>query len=96
MQALLAYWFHVRYGADIAVLGGIFFGANLLAGISSLLAARLAKYFGLINTMVFTHLPSNILLILVVFMPNLTWAVIVFFLRVAPFPRWTCRRARRM
>ncbi len=81
MQSLLAYWFHVRFGAGIAVLGGIFFGANLLAGISSLLAARLAKYFGLINTMVFTHLPSNILLILVVFMPNLTWAVIVFLAR---------------
>jgi MFS family permease len=81
MQSLLAYWFHVRFGADIIVLGGIFFGANLFAGISSLLAVRLAKSFGLINTMVFTHIPSNILLILVVFMPNLTWAVIVFLLR---------------
>ncbi len=81
LQSLLAYWFHVRFGADIMVLGGIFFGANLLAGISSLLAVRLAKRFGLINTMVFTHLPSNVLLILIVFMPNLTWAVIVFLLR---------------
>ena len=83
MQSLLAYWFHVRFGADIAVLGGIFFGANLFAGISSLLAARLAKHFGLINTMVFTHLPSNILLILIVFMPNLTCAVVVFLARCA-------------
>ena len=81
MQSLLAYWFYVRFGADIAVLGGIFFGANLLAGISSLLAVRLARRIGLINTMVFTHLPSNILLILVVLMPNLTWAVIVFLVR---------------
>ncbi len=81
LQSLLAYWFHVRFGADMMVLGGIFFGANLLAGISSLLAVRLAKRFGLINTMVFTHLPSNVLLILIVFMPNLTWAVIVFLLR---------------
>ena len=81
LQSLLAYWFYVRFGADMMVLGGIFFGANLLAGISSLLAVRLAKRFGLINTMVFTHLPSNILLILMVFMPNLTWAVIVFLLR---------------
>ena len=81
MQALLAYWFHVRFGADITVLGGIFFGANLFAGISSLLAVRLAKRIGLVNTMVFSHLPSNVLLILVVFMPNLTWAIIVFFLR---------------
>jgi MFS family permease len=81
LQSLLAYWFHVRFGADMMVLGGIFFGANLLAGISSLLAVRLAKRFGLINTMVFTHLPSNVLLVLIVFMPNLTWAVIVFLLR---------------
>lgn len=81
LQSLLAYWFHVRFGADMMVLGGIFFGANLLAGISSLLAVRLAKRFGLINTMVFTHLPSNVLLILIVFMPNLTWAVVVFLLR---------------
>ncbi len=81
MQSLLAYWFHVRFGADIAVLGGIFFGANLFAGISSLLAVRLAKRIGLINTMVFTHLPSNILLILMVFMPNLTWSIIVFLAR---------------
>ena len=81
MQALLAYWFHVRFGADIAVLGGIFFGANLFAGISSLLAVHLAKRIGLVNTMVFTHLPSNVLLILVVFMPNLTWAIIVFLVR---------------
>ena len=81
MQAMLAYWFHVRFGADIRVLGSIFFGANLFAGISSLLAARLAKRIGLVNTMVFTHLPSNVLLILVVFMPNLTWAIIVFLLR---------------
>ncbi|MDO8675229.1 MAG: MFS transporter [Candidatus Omnitrophota bacterium] len=81
LQSLLAYWFHVRFGADMMVLGGIFFGANLLAGISSLLAVRLAKRFGLINTMVFTHLPSNVLLILMVFMPNLTWAAVVFLLR---------------
>jgi len=83
MQSLLAYWFHVHFGAGIGILGGIFFGANLLAGISSLLAVRLAKRFGLINTMVFTHLPSNVLLVLVVFMPNLTWGTIVFFMRCA-------------
>jgi len=81
MQSLLAYWFHVRFGADIAVLGVLFFGANLFAGVSSLLAVRLARRIGLINTMVFTHLPSNVLLVLVVFMPNLTWAGIVFLLR---------------
>jgi hypothetical protein len=81
IQSLAAYWFHIRYGVQPAALGGIFFGANLLAGLSALLAARLAARFGLINTMVFTHLPSNILLILVPVMPNLSWAIAVLFLR---------------
>ena len=81
IQSLAAYWFHIRYGVQPAMLGGIFFGANLLAGVSALLAARLAARFGLINTMVFTHLPSNVLLILVPLMPNLPLAIAVLFLR---------------
>jgi len=81
IQSFLAYWFHVRYGADEAVLGSIFFGANLLAGFSALLAVPVAKKIGLIRTMVFTHLPSNILLILVPLMPNLTLAICVLLLR---------------
>ncbi len=81
MQSILAYWFHVRFGVEPAVLGGIFFGANLLAGLSALSAARLAARIGLINTMVFTHIPSNILLILVPLMPNLPLAIAVFLLR---------------
>jgi MFS family permease len=75
VQSLLAYWFHVKYGVDTGVLGSIFFGANILAGFSALFAARIAKRFGLINTMVFTHVPSNILLILVPLMPNLPLAI---------------------
>lgn len=71
IQSLLVYWFHVRFGSGPAVLGSIFFAANLLSGLSALLAARLAKRFGLINTMVFTHIPSNVLLILVPLMPTL-------------------------
>ncbi len=62
-------------------MGGIFFGANLLAGLSALDAARLAARFGLVNTMVFTHLPSNVLLILVPLMPNLPLAIAVLMLR---------------
>lgn len=81
VQAMLAYWFHVRFGADSGVIGSIFFGANLLAGFSALLAVRLAKRFGLINTMVFTHIPSNILLILVPLMPSLSLAIAVLLLR---------------
>ena len=75
VQSLLAYWFHVKYGVDTGVLGSIFFGANILAGFSALFAARIAKRFGLINTMVFTHVPSNIFLILVPLMPNLPLAI---------------------
>lgn len=81
IQSIAAYWFHLRFGVDPMALGGIFFGANLLAGVSSLLAARLASRFGLVNTMVFTHLPSNVLLILVPLMPSAPWAVAVLLLR---------------
>jgi MFS family permease len=81
LQSLMAYWFHVHFGVEAGVLGSIFFGANILAGISSLLAVRLADKFGLINTMVFTHIPSNILLILVPLMPTLPLAIGVLLLR---------------
>ena len=75
VQSMIAYWFHVKFGVDTGVLGSIFFGANILAGISALLAVPLAKRFGLINTMVFTHIPSNLLLMLVPLMPNLPLAI---------------------
>jgi MFS family permease len=74
-QALMAYWFSLQFGVPPAALGLLFFSANVLAAVSSLSAARLAARFGLINTMVFTHLPSNVLLILVPFMPTLPLAV---------------------
>jgi MFS family permease len=64
-----------------ATLGMIFFAGNLLAGFSALLATHLAARIGLINTMVFTHLPSNILLCLVPFMPNLPLAITMLLLR---------------
>ena len=80
-QSLMAYWFHIQYGVDPATLGLIFFGANLLAAVSSLLAAPIAARIGLLNTMVFTHLPSNVLLILVPIMPNLQLAIAVLLLR---------------
>ena len=81
VQSLLAYWFYLRFGVDAGLLGSIFFGANVLAGVSALLAARLAARFGLINTMVFTHIPSNILLCLVPLMPTLPLAITVMLLR---------------
>jgi MFS family permease len=83
LQSLVAFWFHLRFGADPATLGGILFGANLLAGVSALAAVRIARRVGLLRTMVFTHVPSNVLLILVPFMPTLPLAVAVLLLRFA-------------
>ena len=81
VQSLAAYWFYLRFRVSPAALGGIFFWANVFAGISALLASRLASRIGLVRTMVFTHLPSNILLILVPLMPNLELAVLMLLLR---------------
>src|SRR5262249_9641065 len=81
VQSFAAYWFYLRFGVQPAALGAIFFWANLFAGISALLATPLAARIGLIRTMVVTHLPSNILLILVPLMPNLPLAIFVLLLR---------------
>jgi glycosyl hydrolase family 2/beta-galactosidase-like protein len=70
MQSLLAYWFHVRFGVGPEALGALFFGTNLMSALSFLAASRIAERFGLLNTMVFTHLPSNLLLLGVPFMPT--------------------------
>jgi MFS family permease len=81
VQAFVAWWFHRRFGAEPALLGAIFFGANVLAGLSALSAAWVARRIGLVRTMVFTHLPSNVLLFLVPLMPTLPLAMAVLFLR---------------
>jgi MFS family permease len=81
LQSIVAFWFHVRFGADEGLLGMIFFGANLLAGFSALAAAAVASRIGLVNTMVFTHLPSNILLMLVPLMPTMPLAILVLLVR---------------
>ncbi len=81
VQSMLAYWFFIKFGIDAGIIGSIFFGTNILAGISALLAVRLANKIGLINTMVLTHVPSNILLILVPLMPSLPWAITALLLR---------------
>ena len=81
VQSLVAYWFHLRFGADPALIGAVLFAANLLAGISALVAGRIAARIGLIETMVVTHLPSNVLLILVPLMPTLPLAVAVLLAR---------------
>jgi MFS family permease len=81
IQSLLAYWLTLRFSLPPAALGAVFFAANLLAGFSGLVAGALASRFGLINTMVFTHLPSNILLILVPLMPTLPSSLATLLLR---------------
>jgi MFS family permease len=81
VQSFAAYWFYLRFGVEPAMLGAIFFWANVFAGFSALVASRLATRVGLVRTMVFTHLPSNVLLILVPLMPSLSLAVLVLLLR---------------
>ena len=81
VQSFAAYWFYLRFGVKPVTLGTIFFGANLFAGLSALLASRLASRFGLVRTMVFTHLPSNVLLLLLPLMPTLRIAIVVLLLR---------------
>jgi MFS family permease len=83
LQSFIAFWFHERFGVDPAVLGAVLAGANILAGFSALAAGRLATRFGLVNTMVFTHLPSNVLLALVPLMPTLPLAVTALLARFA-------------
>jgi MFS family permease len=81
VQSIVAYWFYLRYGADLNQLSAIFFGVNFLSALSFLAAPALARRIGLLNTMVFTHLPSNLLILLVPLMPNLELAAAVLLAR---------------
>jgi MFS family permease len=83
VQSLLALWLFQRFDLSLAAAGTIFFWTGVLSAGSYLVAARLAKRFGLVNTMVYTHLPSNILLILVPFMPTLPLALALLLARSA-------------
>jgi MFS family permease len=82
-NAVIAYWLHVRFGAGLQLLGPVFAGVALLQAISYEVSGRLAGRIGLIRTMVFTHLPSNLLLLLVALSPNLTWAIGLLLARFA-------------
>jgi len=81
VQSFVAWWFHRRFGAGPALLGAIFFGANVLAGLSALSAAAIARRYGLVRTMVFTHLPSNLLLAAVPLAPTLPIAIAILLAR---------------
>jgi MFS family permease len=82
-NAVIAYWLHVRFGAGPSLLGPVFGGIAILQALSYELSGRLSSRFGLINTMVFTHLPSNVLLLLVPFSPSLAWAIGLLLARYA-------------
>jgi MFS family permease len=81
VQAFVGAWFHRYLGATLAQLGVIFFFAGLLQTASFLAAPRLAERFGLLNTMVFTHLPSNALLAAIPFAPNLATGIALLLAR---------------
>ncbi|KAJ3248610.1 hypothetical protein HDU78_011463 [Chytriomyces hyalinus] len=78
---MLAYWFSYRFQVDEAYLGKLLFGSNVLCGVSALLAGMISQRVGLVNTMVFTHLPSNLIMMMVPFAHNLYWATTLVFIR---------------
>jgi predicted MFS family arabinose efflux permease len=83
VSSFIVFWFQRKFGASTETLGLVFFAAGLLQSASSIAAGWVANRIGLLNTMVFTHLPSNILLILVPFMPSLTLAIAMLLARFA-------------
>ena len=83
MQSLLALWLFERFGLSLAAAGAIFFWTGLLSALSQLAAVPLARRIGLVHTMVFTHLPANVCLVLVPLMPSLGPALALLLLRSA-------------
>jgi MFS family permease len=83
VQSFIAYWFAAQFDASTGVLGVIFFVVGVLQTVSFLVAARLGERFGLLRTMVFTHLPSNVFLIAIPFAPNFVVAAVLLFARTA-------------
>ena len=81
LQSLVAYWFSTRFGLELGALALVFFFSQILSAISLWLAAKLAARIGLINTMVFTHIPASLFLIAAAFAPTATLAVIFWQLR---------------
>ena len=83
VQSMLALWLFEKFELSIAVAGTIFFWTGVLSAFSYLVAVRIAHRIGLVNTMVFTHLPASLLLILVPFVPNLGWVIVLLLVRSA-------------
>ncbi|HYD78458.1 MAG TPA: MFS transporter [Paucimonas sp.] len=83
VQSLVALWLFQKFQLSPLVAGTIFFWTGVLSALSQLAAVHVAKRFGLVNTMVFTHLPANVFLVLVPFMPTLGWAIALLLARSA-------------
>jgi len=83
IQSVVSLWFFTRFGADLTTLSYIFSAAGILTAFSYIAAAKIADRIGLVNTMVFTHIPSNLLLILVAFAPTLQLAIIFYLIRTS-------------
>jgi MFS family permease len=83
VQTFIVYWFGRKFGASLETMSLVFFAAGLLQAVSSIVAARLASRIGLLNVMVFTHLPSNLLLLAVPFIPALGGAIALLLARYA-------------
>ena len=83
VQAFMVFWFSRQFGVNSDVMGLVFFGVGLLQAASSIAAARVAARIGLLNTMVFTHLPSNVFLAAIPFAPSLPLAILFLLARSA-------------
>jgi predicted MFS family arabinose efflux permease len=83
IQSIVSLWFYARFGADLSTISYILSISGVVTAFSFMAAARIADRIGLINTMVFTHLPANILIIVVAFAPTLPIAAILYLIRMA-------------
>jgi len=83
IQSIVSFWFFTKFDIDLSIISYIFSIGSVLTAFSYLIAAKIADKIGLINTMVFTHIPSNILLILLAFAPTLEIAIVFYMIRMA-------------
>ena len=83
IQSIVSFWFFTKFDIDLSTISYIFSIGSVLTAFSYLIAAKIADKIGLINTMVFTHIPSNILLILLAVAPNLEIAILFYMVRMA-------------
>lgn len=83
IQSIVSFWFYTKFGADLSTLSYIFTIAGILTAVSYLLASKIASKIGLVNTMIYTHIPSNILLMLVAFAPSFSLAIGLYFARMS-------------